>query len=132
MFQPTPAERYIFVGEGIGGLATKNTTTNFDYKITADNLYFSGAEATYKDAVMGDYIKCVIIDKDNILGFGANYIVSIFADKWYLDADGGFSYVDLTYAGQVPINLYLRVTYVSTGTILNPTFYCNLYIHKKQ
>lgn len=117
-----------FYGDGIFGTATKNSTTDFDYKIPLDDIYINGGEVTTKDSTIGDCIKIQIVDRDNILGYGANTVLKTYLEKWYINPNGRMV-LDVPYAGQVPKNLYLRVKYTSTGTDTDVKIAVNYFMH---
>lgn len=104
-----------FHGDGISGVATKNSTTTFDFKIVEDNCYCSGGEIIVKDAEHGDYIKIEIVDVDNILGYGYNTVLQTYLQKWFVDYRGK-NILEVPYAGYIYRNLYLRLKYTSVGT----------------
>lgn len=104
-----------FYGSGVSGVATKDTTTSFDFKITKDNCYCSGGEIIVKDAEHGDYIRIEVVDIDNTLGYGANAVLQTYLVKWHVDYHGKSS-LEVPYAGHIYQNLYLRLKYTSAGT----------------
>lgn len=104
-----------FYGNGLAGVATKNTTTNFDFKIDKGQCYCSGGEIVVKDAEHGDYIEIQVIDIDNILGYGANTVLQTYLKRWYIDYRGK-NVLEVPYAGRIYENLYLRLMYTSAST----------------
>lgn len=104
-----------FYGDGFSGMATKNTVTTFDFKITKDNCYCSGGEIIVQNAEHGDHIKIDVVDVDNIFGYGANAVLQTYLAKWYIDYRGK-NVLEVPYAGYVYENLYLRLKYTSVGT----------------
>jgi hypothetical protein len=112
--------------------ATKNSTTNHDFKITTTDKYLIGGEFGYRDAVWGDYIEAQVIDIDNILGLGANTVLKQYIIKRHLHPSA--TCVDLVVqgAGKVLEDLYLRIKYHSVGTVTDPTFYVNYHLYKEE
>lgn len=117
-----------FYGNGTSGVATKNTTTNIDFKIDKDDLYCSGGEIIVKDAEHGDYIEIQILDIDNILGYGANTVLQTYLKKWYIDYRGKNT-LEVPYAGYIYKNLYLRLKYTSVGTTYDVKVAVNYSFH---
>jgi hypothetical protein len=74
---------------------------------------FDGVEYYAKNADNFDEITFQVIDKDNILGYGAGFIVEQFGDKVFIMPD---SHVLLRfYRSAIVPNLYLRAKYTSYG-----------------
>ena len=109
--------KFDFAGNKIAGTATKNTTTNIDFKMPADS-WLDGGMILVKDHVKGDYFIIEIVDIDNILGGGAGAILKTYVN-WYVHPDLPCLQVETNYAGKVLKNLYLRVKYTSVGTVNN-------------
>lgn len=105
-----------FLADGVRATATKNSSTIIDYKLIDANAYISGGLILSKNAEFGDYFKIEIIDKDNVLGYGANLVLQTYIRKWYIDPDH-HTELEVPYAGKPPLNTYLRLTYTSTGTV---------------
>lgn len=71
-------------------------------------LYGGALHAQNPD--FGDYVKFQIVDKDNILGYGANVVIKEYIKKAYLNNLGTFE--DYDDAGAyLPVGLYLRCIY---------------------
>ncbi len=62
-----------------------------------------------------DHVKFQIIDKDNVLGYGANVIIKEYITKAYLNNNNSFEEYDEAGA-YLPVGLYLRCIYTSTKT----------------
>lgn len=120
------ADTVKFRGRGITFVATAGTTTTYDYKLTESRL-LDGAEIFGNGIATGDSIRFQVVDKDNVLGYGAGLVLDEFITDWYvLDAR---SQIRLPYSAEILANLYLRFIYTSIGAS-NPTVYCNLFLHK--
>lgn len=117
-----------FYGNGTNGTATKNTTTTFDLKIDKDKCYCSGGEIIVKDAEHGDFIEIQIIDIDNILGYGANTVLQTYLKKWFIDYRGK-NVLEVSYAGRIYENLYLRLKYTSVSSTTDVKMAVNYYFH---
>ncbi len=113
------------------GTITAGSTGTFDYKFVQlshngvnKKSYFDGVQYYAKNAAIGDSVKFQIIDIDNILGYGANFVVEQFGDKWYIAPDA-MEALRLFKSKVVP-NLYIRIIYDSTGGT-DVDFMCNLF-----
>jgi hypothetical protein len=118
-----------FTGDAVAGTATKNTTTNFDYKVTATKIYLNGGDLIFKNANWGDYVQLQIIDIDNVLGQGANYVLHNYVNKWYIHPDLKEKELTANYAGNIPQNIYIRLKYISTSTTTDVNVAVNWYLH---
>lgn len=125
------AQGFRFRGKGIAGTATKNTTTNIDYKLTEER-YINGVDLLIKDSVWGDYVKFQVVDVDNILGYGAGTVLDEFGSDWYIDPNVcQQGQVIIPYPAKIIANLYIRIVYVSVGTVNDVELKANLFLHKK-
>ena len=105
--------KYKFFSDGITGTATANTTTNFDYLMAADWALY-GCALIQNDGAFGDYVTLTIIDKDNVLGYGANATIATIITKGYVDPQSTRVEVISNYARTIPAGLYIRLAYKST------------------
>jgi hypothetical protein len=120
-----------FRGTGIKGTATKNTVTDFDYKMPEDR-YINGTETFLQNQEWDDSIKLQVIDIDNILGYGANFVLDEFGKDWNIatDTERQGPYI-LPYPALVYKDLYVRMKYDATGITNDVKFKINLFLHKK-
>ena len=116
--------------DGISGTATKNTTTIFDFKITKSNLAINGGEILLVDHNWGDYLRVEVIDIDNILGYGENFIADVFVQKKYVHPDIAERHIYLPYAGSLVQNLYIRLKYTNVSTTTDVKIAVNYYLHE--
>lgn len=122
---------FIYNGSGVLATATKNAATDIDFQIpgTAGTFqYINGAQVITQNAAFGDWASSKIIDIDNILGYGANTILSSYIQKWYIDPASSLNLVT-QYAGKVPAGVYVRVTYNSVGTVNDVGVAINFKLH---
>lgn len=111
----------------------KGVITDVDWKIpqlsfggSNKQAYFDGVEYYAKNAEIGDKVKFQVVDVDNILGYGANYVIEEFADVYVMpDAPIHFT----LYKAKLVANLYIRIKYNSIGSVNNIDFACNLMRH---
>lgn len=123
-------QKFTFIGDGLTGTVVKNTTTSFDYKVTTENTYLSGAELIWDSATFGDYVQFEIIDIDNVLGYGENVVLAEYIKKWYISPDSNCKKVMSPYAGLIPVNTYIRVKYTNTSVNTDQLIAVNIYLHK--
>jgi len=133
--------QYEVQATGFAGVATKNTTTNLDFPIGAEDRYINGVHLFLKNHTWNDKILALqIVDVDGILPNPANpgnnfppgTALKQFGLNWNVNdeaQDQGrnqFDYVSRTYAG-----LYIRLVYLATGTMLDVDVRLNCLMHKK-
>lgn len=92
----------------------KNETTNYDIKWTTD-IEFTGAKAFDEKGIKGNYSNMQLIDKDNILGYGAGFILHEFGKKVpsYILNNG--CDINTTTAATINQGLYIRIQYVNNS-----------------
>lgn len=126
---PFSTSDFDFQGNGVLATATKTTTTDIDLVVPSPGMYVNGGEVYAKDAVIGDYIVCQVIDKDNVLGYGANTVLKQWITKWYIIPDTKME-LSTPYAGFIPAGVYMRTKYTSIGTTNDVTLLGNYFFHK--
>ena len=104
---------FYFYGTGVHGVVAADATTALDLKITGDRWYCSGGAMHVFAPACGDYLALQLVDKDNILGYGANFVVRTFLENWYIPKNGQ-DMLDIPYGGLLPKDLYLRLLYTNT------------------
>lgn len=125
------SDGFRFRGLGISATATKNTTTNIDYLIPQDR-YMNGVSIILKNQVFGDTASFQIVDKDNVLGYGAGTVLDEFATDWNMSEDSqDQGAVLLPYPAKVIAGLYIRIVYKSVGTENDVLVRANLFLHWK-
>lgn len=118
-----------FRGTGVSGTATKNSTTNVDYKLTEDRN-INGLQILLKDHSFGDSADFQVVDVDNVLGYGAGLVLDEFGTSWYFPEDIQMHEVQLNYKALINGGLYLRLKYHSTGTVNDVAVRVNYFLHK--
>lgn len=117
---------------GISGTATANTTTDIDYEFT-DNRLLHGMGLILKNHVDGDKLTIQVVDKNNLLGFGANTVLSQYVTDFQIVEDSqhqGNFYVPEKIVGDVPVGMFLRFKYTSVGTTNNVTLRVNIFLYE--
>ena len=124
------SDGYRFRGTGVSNTATKNTTTNIDYKMPEDRM-INGVHLFLDGHKWDDYIKFQVVDVDNLLGYGAGVILDEFGSTWNIDPNTcAQRHEIIDYPAKIKKDLYLRTVYVSTGTVDDVKVKINLYLHK--
>lgn len=117
---------------GMGSITVAaGTTVDLDHQMTQlayqgvnKKSYFDGVQYYAKDAEVGDYVQFQVVDVDNVLGYGAGFVVEEFGDTWYVGPDA-LEDIRLFKSAYVA-GLYIRVKYTSTGTSA-VKFMCNMF-----
>jgi hypothetical protein len=118
-----------FKGQCLNGIATKNSDTNIDL-LLEDDCFITGGNLIVNNSVFGDYCKMQVIDIDNILGNGANFVVAQFVDKWMIRSDSQYQMeIVEKYPVKLIAGLYIRCIYTSIGTEIDPEVVVNFYTH---
>ena len=121
--------KFDYSEDGMTGTATKNTTTDLDFKITGASEYVQGGQILFQNAAWGDYITAQVVDVDNVLGYGAGTVLNTYIKKRYIHPDLKKSELEVPYAGLVPQNTYLRIKYTSVGTSTDVDVAVNYSLH---
>lgn len=106
---------YSFSGQSVSGTCQAGQEVSIDYKVTGAKDYLKGGMIITQNAAFGDYFKVEVIDIDNVLGYGANLVLSTYINRWYIDPAAQYLAIEAPYAGHVPQNVYVRIIYTSTG-----------------
>ena len=135
---------------GMKGTATKAvdsqtpTTSNID-KLVDEDRYVNGVRLILNNHEWDDYLHFEIVDKDGVgvsLGWydqntfdtvlGGLYVADRFGEEWQLD-DSIKTQPDVVvpYPAKIYAGLYIRIVYISTGTVNDVDVNANLYLHKK-
>lgn len=117
---------------GFKGIATKNTISNVDFAIGSEDRYLNGGQLQLINASEGDSFCYQIVDKDNVLGYGAGVVLEEFVKNWQVDSttENQGTY-ETTFLAKIYAGLYVRVKYTSTGTTNDVTIKLNLFLNKK-
>lgn len=108
----------------------KTTVTNCDALITDDSI-IDGGRVIAAGVAQGDYVACQVVDKDNVLGYGAGAVLNQFVTQWYLAPGAAVAWdFTATYPAKLYAGLYVRVIYTSVGTVDDVWMAVNLKLHK--
>ncbi len=115
-----------FRGKGVEFSAAANASSTYDYDIEFDCL-INGLELVCSSQ-LGDNITVKVVDKTNVMGFGAGAVLDTFADKWRMRE--GSADVRLNYAAKLVVGFSLRLVYENKSILTTKQIYANLYLHK--
>lgn len=108
--------KYDFRPRATKFVATKNVQTNHDFLID-QWLSFRGGFAYVKNSCFGDYAVGKIVDKDDVLGYGATpsspIEVKMYVNKWYIMPNVVNNLTDVDATAPIPPGLYFRIEYHS-------------------
>lgn len=118
-----------FDGQGFSGTALSLATTDIDFQMP-QTLRMNGINVMCASPSAGDKVTLQVVDKDNVLGYGAGVVLKTFASNWFVDWNNGHNIVQTPYYATVYQGLYVRVKYTNAG-VSPQLVYCNLYCHKE-
>jgi hypothetical protein len=109
--------------------ATAGNVTNNDMLISDDHL-IDGATLICINAAIGDKMTMQVVDKDNVMGYGANVVLGQYVTDWYVNPNES-KQLDFqsAYPAKIYTGLYLRLIYTSTGST-NVDVIVNYRLHK--
>lgn len=107
------------------GTATAGQSTNIDFKLLEERLIYGGQTILLNQA-FDDYMKFQVVDVDNIMGYGANFVLGEFIEGHTVWTDKQEQkHIQCGFPTKVIAGLYLRLVYVSTGQV-NVKVKCNI------
>lgn len=134
-YSPTSKEQYSSKDlntdfRGAKYTATANAATNCDFQVS-DDFILDGLVLDVVDPTLGDKVTFQVIDKDNILGYGANVVLKQFGTDIYV-SPGIVRQVDHSspYPAKIYAGLYLRLIYTSVSESTAPTVLVRYKLHK--
>ena len=123
-------EDFHFRGTGVSGTASNGTTTNINLDLTEER-YINGVRLILQNHVFGDSVNFEVVDKNNILGYGAGAVLDRFGADWYVNPDSACQGdILIDYPARVIAGLTIRIVYNSTGAE-DVGVKANIYLHKK-
>jgi hypothetical protein len=100
-----------------------------------DCRWIDGGKAFFDSPTAGDkVVEISIVDKDNVLGYGANTILKTYHDEecdainqgWYIYPTRPLEIETLGYYGKIPAELYLVIKAKKANDITTGTFYVSI------
>lgn len=102
--------------QGLMATATAGAVTNIDLPLTDDHFITGGVMRTL-NAAFGDVATFQVVDKDNVIGYGAGAVLGQYVTNWYMRSDSQEQINEnIPYPAKIPAGLYLRIVYTSVGT----------------
>lgn len=102
-----------FAGKGVTTTVPGNATTNVDTLIS-DDAILTGMIFWVNGFTAGDTVTFQVVDKDNVLGFGAGVVLNEFVTAWSVPPSGTIEHSP-GYPAKIITGLYMRVKYTATG-----------------
>lgn len=99
---------------GFNFTAPKNSTSDNDKLLPVK--YLRGAGIECEDHEFGDSITVQIVDADNILGYGAGFVLNEFGNEVQIPVSGLFKVLSESISNAIPTGVYIRMKYKSVGT----------------
>jgi hypothetical protein len=121
-------DSFDFEGDGVSDTIPKGTSKDIDF-LVSEERFINGGMLYAENGKPQDYFSAKVVDKDNILGYGAGVVVSTWIKKFYLHPDSGMILITRE-VGQIPPGLYLRISYTSTGSVNDVFLSINYHLHK--
>lgn len=115
----------LFPLNGFVGSITAGNTQNFDIKMRA-KTFLTGVHLILNNHAYGDDFNLLVIDKDNVMGNGANFIVYRIVNDWNVTDQDKLQPIIFNPGKPIRQNVYLRIRYTSTGAS-NVDIRANLY-----
>lgn len=120
-----------FSGDSVSATITAGQTANVDYYLDPakfpNGVYLNGGSLISSGASKGDYFSAQVVDVNNTLGYGSNFIVNKYILQWFVDPLARM-HISTDYAALLVPELYLRIIYTSVGTS-DVWFGINYYLH---
>ena len=108
----------------------EGSPANCDF-VLSDDCIIDGMKVSVIGGLYGDKISFQVIDKDNVLGYGANLVLGQFVTNWYIDPSSTLqSDATAVYPAKVKAGLYLRIIYYPTAVSLVRVMIVNYKLHK--
>lgn len=114
------------------GTITAGNTISLDWQIPSlawlglnKQCYLDGVEYHAENSKVGDHVTFQVVDKDGLV-YPANTVLEEFASNFYVMPN--LPNRILLYKGKLIAGFYLRIVYVSTGTV-NVNLVANIFRH---
>jgi len=117
-----------FRGASFSGTVSAESTADLDYEITQER-WINGGRLLVSNIGQEDKITFQVVDKNNILGFGAGVVLDEFIKDYFVPDTGNLE-VKLDYPAKIIAGLFLRLKYTNSNSS-DITIKCNLYLHWK-
>lgn len=122
------SDGFRFRGSSMSGEVAANSTGDIEYEMPAER-FINGGRLLIDNIGENDKMTFQVVDKNNILGYGAGVVLDEFIKDYFVPSAGNLE-VRLDYPAKIVAGLFLRLKYTSThqnGCKVK----CNLYLHWK-
>jgi len=128
---PFPVDSYVCAYDGVGPTTVTTDTQDIFYKVEEDNLFLPGGSSYGINIGFGDWFQMDIVDHDNLLGYGVDFVLKSWVKKKFLGEKG--CSCTTPYVGNPPAGFYIRVRYHKVGSLgqTNPQIVINFDFHRK-
>lgn len=110
--------------------AAAATTTTDNYVLT-DDVLMEGATLILVGPAAGDTYSLKIVDVDNVLALGANYVLASPITDFYVDETKQMQEVFKTlYMAKIKAGIYLQTSYTNTNVASSVQVKVNWKLHK--
>jgi hypothetical protein len=105
--------------------ATANQTTTYDLKI-ANAVYLKGGIMYAAPGNVGDTLTVQVVDKDNVIGLGANTVLATYINNWYVIPEDMNAVEDVSLSQPMMAGLYIRFIYGNSNATTDSQVIVNL------
>lgn len=118
------------------------TTNAFTFKVTGDGLtsftwpipdqmYLEAISGFFNGQTAGDFISVSIVDVNNILNHGENFVLSTPVAKYYINPiENALMKMETLYPVFMLMGLYIKIDYTSTNLLANVNCFINIIADK--
>lgn len=114
VIQHLGADTLVLCPFGVFFTAAANQTTTYSYELTSP-VYLRGGVLYATPSTIGDRLTVEIVDVNNILGEGANTVIAIYVNGWYVMPGVVNQIEDISVSEQLPSGLYVNFLYNNTS-----------------
>lgn len=128
---PFPVDNYECAYDGIGVTEITEEEHKLYFRIPEEGLFLPGGECIGENIGLGDWFEMYIVDHDNLLGYGVDFVLKHWMRKRHL---GNYGCKCTTpYVGQPPYGFYIMIVYHRVGSLglPAPKICINFDFHKK-
>lgn len=126
-------DKLVAVSDAFSFTAAASSTTQHTYLFN-DAYLIRSISFLSANATLADYIKVEVVDVNNILGLGANFVLATPITKAYVmpTTNAGPMRAEDISAAELPVaGLFLRISYTNTAILTAVTVFINLNLYKR-
>lgn len=118
----------VFRLQGFSGVATGSTTTDIDFMFPEER-WLTGGQIVVNAGHWGDTATIQVVDKDNVMGYGANLVLREFVKDFIISTDSNSQIsINVSYVSLIPAGIYIRIKYTNSNAA-DCSIGCNLFTH---